>query len=261
MNTKKFLSIALVLVVGLFLANALPMVALADNPIPTISAISPNTLGVGSGQTNVTVTGTNFMQGSTVNVNGSSRPTTYVSPTQLTATLPASDFASTANFNISVTNPAPGGGTTSTLPFSVTSGNNPAPVISSMTPSTLLAGSGATTLTVNGSNFTNGSQIRFNGIALPTTFISANQISTALPATYLGTSGTYVVDVVNPAPGGGSSGTLAFMVSPTTGTPGLPNTGLPPQNAFAALTALAALVGAGVCTGLIAFISRKSTAK
>ncbi len=259
MNTKKILSIALVLAFGLFLANALPTVALADNPVPTITTLTPASIPSGSTATTVTVNGTNFVQGSVVNVNGTARTTTYVSPTQLTVALNATDLTNPTNLNFTVTNPAPGGGTTSATALSVT-GTNPVPIVTSISPMTSMAGNGAFTLTVNGSNFNALSQIRFNGILRPTTFVSPNRITATIPATEAAVSGTYMVDVVNPVPGGGTSGATTFTISPLAGTPGLPNTGFGPREENAALIALAALAAiAG--TAAITFVAKKASAK
>ena len=53
----------------------------------------------------VTVNGTNFVNGATVQVNGQNRLTTFVSATQLTVMIPATDVAAAGTLNITVTNP------------------------------------------------------------------------------------------------------------------------------------------------------------
>ena len=53
------------------------------------------------------------------NWNATALATTYVSPTELIATAPASDFATIGNASITVTNPTPGGGTSAGLTFQV----------------------------------------------------------------------------------------------------------------------------------------------
>jgi len=62
---------------------------------PAINSLNPSTATAGSGAFTLTVTGANFANGSTVNWNGSARPTTFVSSTVLTAAIPASDIAVT----------------------------------------------------------------------------------------------------------------------------------------------------------------------
>ncbi|MDR3740791.1 MAG: IPT/TIG domain-containing protein [Terracidiphilus sp.] len=98
-------------------SNALT-VSITNPPAPTLTSISPSA-GPLSTAAAVTLTGTGFTSASTVAVNGTSVASTYVSSTQITATLPASSLTLPGNANITVTTPAPGGGTSSPLPFTV----------------------------------------------------------------------------------------------------------------------------------------------
>jgi hypothetical protein len=54
-----------------------------------------------------------------INFNGKAESTTFVSATQLTATIPAGDVATAGNVNVTVTNPTPGGGTSAASSFTV----------------------------------------------------------------------------------------------------------------------------------------------
>ena len=74
----------------------------SSSPTPTLTAIMPATANNGDSPFKLTVTGTNFVSGSTVQWNGSSRPTTFVSSTQLVAAIPASDVASVGTAQITV---------------------------------------------------------------------------------------------------------------------------------------------------------------
>jgi hypothetical protein len=67
----------------------------------------------------LTVNGSNFEQKSVVNLNGKAEATTFVSTTRISAAIPASDVAVAGSVNVTVTNPAPGGGTSSALAFFV----------------------------------------------------------------------------------------------------------------------------------------------
>src|SRR5438309_2065283 len=114
MNTnslKIILSLSVILSIGLAGFGAMPLVAKADNPVPFISSVTPTSTPSGSAGSTLTVNGSNFVPGSVVNINGSPRSTTYISPSQLTVSIPASDFTYVGTPNITVTNPAPGGGT------------------------------------------------------------------------------------------------------------------------------------------------------
>jgi hypothetical protein len=89
------------------------------NPAPTISSISPATVFALSGATQLTLTGSGFTPQSTLTVNGSAFPATLVSSTQLTAALSALMIAQPGAFNMVVSNPAPGGGTSPAVTFTV----------------------------------------------------------------------------------------------------------------------------------------------
>jgi hypothetical protein len=172
--------------------------------------ISPSTAVAGSGGFTLTITGTNFVNGSVVRWNGSDRLTTFVSSTRLEAAIPASDIVTAGTANVTVFNPAPGGGESGAATFTIT---NPAPTISSISPATAVAGSGGFTLTITGTNFVNGSVVRWNGIDRLTTFVSSTRLEAAIPASDVATAGTANVTVFNPAPGGGTSNTATFTIT------------------------------------------------
>jgi hypothetical protein len=67
----------------------------------------------------LSVNGTNFVSNSGVLFNGNPRTTTFVSSTQLTAQVLASDVAANAAIRVTVSNPLPGGGVSGTLTFEV----------------------------------------------------------------------------------------------------------------------------------------------
>lgn len=86
-------------------------VALANNPIPqVVGPPVPQAVIPGSGQFTLKVYGANFVHGAVVNWNRSPRTTTFVSARELHATILASDVAKPTAGYITVTNPPPGGG-------------------------------------------------------------------------------------------------------------------------------------------------------
>lgn len=93
------------------------------NPVPTLTLISPSNKTVGGTDFTLTLTGTNFIPTSVVRVNGSDRTTSfaYIDPTQVSVTIPASDLLVAGSLNITVFNPAPGGGSSGALPLLVNS--------------------------------------------------------------------------------------------------------------------------------------------
>jgi PKD repeat protein len=75
-------------------------------------AISDLNLAPGDGGNfGLSVTGSGFVSGAVVVVNGVSYPTTFVSPTLLTVALPASAVPATGSITVTVTNPGATGGT------------------------------------------------------------------------------------------------------------------------------------------------------
>jgi subtilisin family serine protease len=275
-------------------------------PAPVLSAISPVTLPAGAAPFTLTVNGSNFVTSSVVRWNGSDRATTFVTATQLRASISTSDIATVGTAQVTVFNPAPGGGVSTPRPFSitdppaltvnttnaaggtavtaslsnssgatmdwlalaatsapdnsylqstyvgtgvtsrtwtvtmpttagtyefrlftngytrlatspavtVTAPPSPAPTLTSLSPSHILAGTAGLTLTVNGSNFVSTSVVRWNGADRPTTYVSATQVRATITPSDLAAVATAGVAVFTPAPGGGLSSALPFTVDP-----------------------------------------------
>src|SRR5258706_6526817 len=87
------------------------------NPSPSLTSISPDVVPAGSGSLALTVNGSGFVSGSMVQLNSTALTTDFVSASQLSATVPASNVASMGWSWINVTNPTLGGGTSSSLPL------------------------------------------------------------------------------------------------------------------------------------------------
>ena len=183
------------------------------NPAPITTSLLPASIAAGSSDFTLTIDGTNFVSGSVVNWNGSSRATTFVSSTEVTATVTASDVNATGTASVTVANPAPGGGISNSETFTVTAATNPVPTLTSISPTSTDAGSPDFTLTIFGSDFISNSVIDFNGMAVTTTFASSTELTAIIPAVDVTATGTFPVAVVNPTPGGGTSGNQTFTVT------------------------------------------------
>ena len=99
------------------LANAFTVTAR-----PTITSLSPNSKGRGTGAQNITVTGTNFVSGATMAFSGNGITIVSVtrnSSTSITVRISVSGGASTGFRNVTVTNPD-GGTFTLTNGFRIT---------------------------------------------------------------------------------------------------------------------------------------------
>jgi hypothetical protein len=103
-------------------SNSIKVTAAApDNPVPFLNQpLSPDATVPGGGDFIMTVNGTGFVPGSVVNWNGKSRGTSFVSASKLMATILTADIASFATASLTVSNPAPGGGTSNVVFFQAT---------------------------------------------------------------------------------------------------------------------------------------------
>ena len=197
-----------------------------NNPVPAISSLSPAGATTGEPGLTLTVSGSNFVTGSKVRWNGTDRATSYVSTTQLRATILPADLATAATVNVTVLNPTPGGGLSPTQAFVV---SNSGPVISSLAPSSIGAGSAGFSLSVKGSGFVSTSKVRWNGAEIATKFASATELTATVVATAISQPGTASVTVYTAGPGGGTSSPQTFTI----GSPVAITTGLSPNTALA----------------------------
>ena len=176
---------------------------------PTLSSLSSTIIAAGSTSLILAVSGAGFTSSSTVRWNGASIPTTYVSSSQLTSQLSAGNFALSGQYQITVFNPGTGGGTSAPLFFTVAS---PLPILQSLSPTTAASGAASLSITVTGKNFVTGSLVVWNGTTLPTSYVSATQLTAQIPSSYLAAATYAQVAVLNPAPGGGQGNATGFSV-------------------------------------------------
>src|SRR5215472_12532896 len=195
------------------------------NPTPTITSLSPASVTAGSAAFTLTVTGTGFAAGATATVGGQARTVTVDSATQVRIAVQGSDVASQGTLAVVVTNPASCSNAvcaSNSANLSVAAPSTsaaPAPILSSISPSTASAGGAAFTLTATGSSFTSGSVVQVNGASRTTTFVSSTQLTAAIPASDVAAAGTPSVTVFTPAPGGGTSGARSLTVASVNPTP------------------------------------------
>jgi len=124
------------------------------NPAPSLTSLAP-TSGNRGETLNVILTGSNFIFGSTVNFGGNVTVNSTIvnSSTQITANISIATIAATGVRDVTVTNAAPGGDTsTLTSGFTVT---NPAPALTSAAPNSAFQGQ-TLNVVLAGSNFISG---------------------------------------------------------------------------------------------------------
>ena len=205
---------------------------IVPNPVPTITSLAPATAVAGAAGFTLTVNGTNFISGSVVSFNGTALVTTFGSATQLTAAVPASAVATAGTYNVTVTNAAPGGGTSAATTFTVTL---PVPTIVSFTPT---SGPVGTTVTVTGTNFTGATGATLNGLAV-SNFMVMGATSVMFDVPTGATSGTIVVTT----PGGTATSTATFTVIVPNPVPVI--TAITPNTAVAGAAVNVTIMGTG----------------
>ena len=183
-------------------------------PTPSITSLSPSSVMAGSPAFSLAVTGSGFVSGATATVGGQPRTVTFGSATQMTIAVQAADVASQGSVTVHVSNPAPCAGglcTSNNLTLTVTA-PTPAPTLSSISPTSAIAGGPAFTLTATGANFTSNSVVQVNGSPRTTTFVSATQLTAAVLGGDIAAAGASSITVVTPAPGGGTSSAKTLTV-------------------------------------------------
>jgi hypothetical protein len=194
-------------------------------PAPTLTSISPISAKSGDPDVALILTGSNFFNGASVQFvdsttfYGSLLATTFVSPTQLTAVIPASSIPLPGSFLVSVNNPFPNSGSSPSLPFTVNLGVYPVPTLSFIYPSTAISTSLPFTISASGTNFAPGAVLNFNGVPKATTVNSSQNVWASISTADISAPGTVQVTVSNPAPGGGPSAPLPFVIAQPTVVP------------------------------------------
>ncbi|HOB54327.1 MAG TPA: RHS repeat-associated core domain-containing protein [Acidobacteriota bacterium] len=192
--------------------------AIADHPIPVLTALEPAAAVAGSADLAVTLHGSGFIPDSLVFADGSPLSVTGQTDTQLTVIIPAADLIQPGAVNVWVENPPPGGGTSASLTLAVVPG---VPSITALNPAQVPAGSASVTLRVDGGPFHADSVITLDGTLLSTTYHAGSQayLTAVLPDGLLTLPGTRGVTVINPGLGGGESAPVVLTV--TAGIPSL----------------------------------------
>jgi hypothetical protein len=163
---------------------------------PILSSFSPTKAAEGA---TVTINGNNFGAGAAVSFNGTSAATTFVSATKLTAVVPVNATTGT----ISVT--YDGKSATSASTFTV------APVITGFSPN---EGEAATTVTINGRNFStaaNGNIVKFGDQIATVTPVSTTQLTATVPA---GVSGVVSISITVAAQTHTATSTFKVLQAP-----------------------------------------------
>lgn len=191
-----------------------------DNATPILSNVSPASVTEGSPTFQIDVVALNAITNSVVMWNQTNLTTTLNKTTgDLVATVPAKLVAHAGSAELTVFNPAPGGGQSNSLTFYIDPPNNPAPKLTSVSPSSIAMGGAAFGITLTGTGFVSSSVVSWNGSPRSPAFESATELKATVLAGDIAAAGKARITVVNPTPGGGVSNALTFTVTdPSTHT-------------------------------------------
>ncbi|HMZ22283.1 MAG TPA: BACON domain-containing carbohydrate-binding protein, partial [Blastocatellia bacterium] len=193
-------------------SNAAGFAINAPQLTPTLTTLIPNSTQAGGAAFTLTLLGTNFAGSAQVRWNGSTRQTVFGSSTLLTAQIPATDIATAGTAQVTVDNS--NGNVSGPLTFTISAQPVSAPTLTILSPNSAAAGGAGFTLTVNGTNFVSGAQVRWNGAARATSFVSATQLTAQISAADVANAGVANVTVV--AAGGATSNVLPFSINSVT---------------------------------------------
>jgi hypothetical protein len=237
--------------VGSNVAPSLPLTFVVGNPAPVITNVSgiPSQIIAGYPGFTVTITGTGFNSGGTVEFAGVPRAYIFDSPTEVRAFIGPADLAVGRIAALTATNPSPSIGPSNAVMVTVF---NPVAGLLSISPSIttikIEANSTGLQLLVSGFQFKPGATVQVSGFpALSTTFINSTQLTASIPPDVLQVGGSFPVTVTNPAPNLGSSEVQPLIVQnlvpqlasidtgPLTFTPGITEDKTVPVNFVAVL--------------------------
>jgi hypothetical protein len=119
-----------------------------------------------------------------------------------------------SQFTVTATNVA-GNQTSNPATLTVNPVLNPAPGLTSISPTVVVPGHASFTLTVTGQNFISGSVVQVNGSARSTNVANGTQLTATITAADVVNSGQLAITIVNPAPGGGTSNAATLVVNAT----------------------------------------------
>ena len=194
---------------------------------PTLTSLSPSTTPSlvnpisSTAPLTLTANGSGFVSGSKVMWNGVAMTTTFVSSTQLTASIPATNFG-TAEIGTSfvfVLNPD--STVSAELPFTITVSLSQNPTLVSALNAAppngtnhSSVGDPAFTMYLTGTLFTSGAVAYFGSTALPTTYVSTTQLTAQVPASLLAAIAEVPITVKNPS--SAASNSVPYLVGMNT---------------------------------------------
>ena len=194
--------------VGGFIFSPSISFVVSKSGVPLICAISPSSAVQNGPAFTLNVIGANFTGGSAVQFSGTAVPTTMISSSALQAQVPAMNLTKVGAFPVTVSNGS--GSASPAVTFLVSAA---APTITSLSPSTSVAGSAAFALTVTGTNYTQDTVVEWDGSPRATKFNNATTLTAQILAADIANAGTNSVVAVNPQGVGAASAPFPYIVT------------------------------------------------
>jgi hypothetical protein len=195
--------------------------ATMQNPMPTITSLSPASGTAGANSLVITINGTGFLAASAVTFNGNARTATFLNAAQLTISLNSSDLSKSGTFPVVVTNPAPGGGSSQPVLFTVQpAAATPTLQALAVSPTMVVGGGSVTgTITLTAAAPTSGVQVQVSSssssVKVPAVVTVAGGQGSAT-FTITTTSVTTTQNITVSATLGGTTRTAVLSVTPAT---------------------------------------------
>ena len=182
-------------------------------PATVITSVTPANAFAGGSDFALVIGGANYKNNATVLFDGAALATTFRTPSELLAQVPASLIARPGVHSISVQNPNEP--PSNDAVFQVLPD---APLIESLSPSSVIEGSGEVTVTIAGQKFHQGARVRLieptqRGQALDTTFLSAEKLQAKITGDRTQSSGSVILAVENPDLGLSNTVVLKILIN------------------------------------------------
>lgn len=173
---------------------------------PGILSLSPNSAEAGGPEFVLSVQGSDFAPTAVLSWGDAPLATSFVSPSQLTVTVPAGRIAAPGMPFLVVANQD-----AQSAPISFPIKAN-GPVIARLDPAETTVGGPSFRLTVTGKGFSPEDSVRWNGVALPSEAVSATQMTATVPAESIASAGSGTLTVARSS--GEESLAVSFLVNP-----------------------------------------------
>lgn len=183
-----------------------------NNPVPVLTALSQQEATAGSAAFELLLIGSKFVSTTTVDFGGTVLTPSSATKGELVVSIPETAFANGSVIQVKAVSPGPGGGSSSTIDFTI---NNPVPAITSVSPVSITNTGSDVVISLIGSNFVTSSAVQVGTSPVTSSFGSKTALQVTVPKDLVAAgvpSGKISISVSNPNPAGGSSNAVDVIV-------------------------------------------------